>query len=47
VRAEPLVTRGIAITLDQRDAGAGAAKEYRRRASGNIRSDDCDIVLGV
>jgi len=29
------------------DAGAGTAEEYRRRASGNTRSDDCDIVLGV
>jgi hypothetical protein len=35
------------VGADQGDAGAGAAEEYRRCASSNTRSDDCDIVLGV
>jgi len=47
VRAELLIAQGIAITLDQRDVGAGAAEEYCRRASGNTRSNNRDIVLGV
>jgi hypothetical protein len=47
VRAKLLIARGIAITLDQRNTGAGAAEENRRRASGDTRADDCDIVLGV
>jgi hypothetical protein len=47
VRAELLVARGIAITLDQRNAGTGAAEEYSCRAPGDARANDCDIVLGI
>jgi len=47
MRAELLVACGIVITLDQRHASPGAAKEYRRRASSNTGSDDCNIVLGL
>jgi hypothetical protein len=47
VRTKLLVASGITIALDQRDTGAGPAEGYRRRATGDTRSDDCDIVLGL